>query len=143
MNVVERVLSFWFQEEFLDLAADGDYRAAWFKKNNAFDQAIKNQFETDVVAAAAGKYNELEKTVEGVLALTLLLDQFPRNIYRGLPKAYATDSLALTIAKNAIAALKMPRGRFGEILEFKFKIFKYSQLPIITKNRYNPNSDTG
>ena len=103
MNVVERVLSFWFQEEFLDLAADGDYRAAWFKKNNAFDESIKDQFETDVVAAAAGKYNELEKTVEGVLALTLLLDQFPRNIYRGLPKAYATDALALTIAKNALA----------------------------------------
>ncbi len=103
MNVVKRVLSFWFQEEFLDLAADGDYRAAWFKKNKAFDKTIKDQFEPDVVAAATGKYNGLGKSIEGVLALILLLDQFPRNIYRGLPKAYATDALALTIAKNAIA----------------------------------------
>ena len=47
------------------------------------------------------------------------------------------------IAKNAIAELNIPRGRFGEISEFKFKIFKYSQLPTITKNKYNPNSDKG
>jgi len=103
MNVVDRVLSFWFQEEVLDLAADGDYRIAWFKKNDAFDKAIKDQFEPDVIAAATGKYNALRKTVEGVLALTLLLDQFPRNIYRGSPKAFATDALALNIAKSAIA----------------------------------------
>ena len=62
MDVVERVLSFWYDVEFLDLAADGDHRMAWFKKDDAFDQAIRDQFEADVTAAANGEYDEWPET---------------------------------------------------------------------------------
>ena len=103
MSVIDRVLSFWFQEEIFDLFADGDYRKAWFKKDNSFDQLILDRFEPDVIAAATGKYDALRDTVDGVLTLTLLLDQFPRNIYRGSPKAFAADPVALNIVKDAIA----------------------------------------
>ena len=102
MEVVKRVLSFWYDEENPDLAADGEFRAAWFKKDGAFDKTIRENFEVDVTAAAKGEYDELRKTVEGVLTLVILLDQFPRNLYRGSPQAFATDSLAREIVKAAI-----------------------------------------
>jgi len=104
MGVVERVLSFWYEEEAPDLAADGNYRMAWFKKDDAFDKAIRDQFEADVTAAADGEYDALRETVEGVLTLSILLDQFPRNLYRGSPRAFATDALALDIVKSAVAS---------------------------------------
>ena len=104
MDVVERVLSFWYDVEFLDLAADGDHRMVWFKKDDAFDKAIRNQFQADVTAAANGEYDVLCETVEGVLTLSILLDQFPRNLHRGSPRAFATDALALDIVKSAVAS---------------------------------------
>ena len=103
MDVVKRVLSFWYAEDPLDLAADGNYRKAWFKKDVIFDQHIRDQFETDVTAAANGEYDLLRKTAKGALTLSILLDQFPRNIYRDTQKAFATDLLALEVAKDAIA----------------------------------------
>jgi uncharacterized protein (DUF924 family) len=102
MDVVSRVLNFWYDEDALDLVADGDYRMAWFKKDNAFDEAIRDQFEADVRAAANGNLDDLKETTAGVLALCILLDQFPRNLYRGLPQAFATDLIALATAKDAI-----------------------------------------
>ncbi len=103
MDVISRVLEFWYDQDALDLAADGDYRMAWFKKDDAFDEAIRNQFVTDVTAAANGKLDDIRETAAGVLALCILLDQFPRNLYRGSPQAFAADSIALETAKDAIA----------------------------------------
>ena len=103
MDVISRVLEFWYDQDAPDLAADGDYRMAWFKKDDAFDEAIRNQFVTDVTAAANGKLDNIRETAAGVLALCILLDQFPRNLYRGSPQAFATDSIALETAKDAIA----------------------------------------
>ena len=104
MDVVERVLSFWFDEKAPNLAIDGHYRMVWFKKDDAFDNAIRDQFEDDVTAAANGEYDVLRKTVEGVLTLSILLDQFPRNLYRGSSQAFATDALALEIVKGAVVS---------------------------------------
>ena len=103
MDVVSRVLKFWYNQDEPDLAADGDYRTAWFEKDDAFDQAIRNQFVTDVMAAANGELDEIRETAAGVLALCLLLDQFPRNLYRGSPQAFVSDPIALETAKDAIA----------------------------------------
>ena len=102
MDVVERVLSFWYDEEAPDLAEDGNHLMAWFKKDKTFDRTILDQFEADVRAAANGEYDVLRKTVDGVLTLAILLDQFPRNLYRGSPKAFATDAMALDIVKGAL-----------------------------------------
>lgn len=103
MDTTARVLRFWYDEENSDLAADGESRMAWFKKDAAFDRAIRDRFEADVQAAARGDLDELRETAAGVLTLCILLDQFPRNLYRGSPRAFATDPLALGVAKDAVA----------------------------------------
>lgn len=75
---------------------------AWFSKSDAFDRAVRLEFEADHFAAARGEYDEWVATPEGSLALLLLLDQVPRNLWRGSPHAFATDPLARSIAGAAI-----------------------------------------
>lgn len=77
---------------------------AWFKKNAAFDAAVRERFEAAHHAAARGEHDAWSRAAEGSLALLLLLDQFPRNLYRGSAHAFATDSLARRIARQAISA---------------------------------------
>jgi uncharacterized protein (DUF924 family) len=78
--------------------------AKWFAKSAAFDDAIRLRFEPVHHRAAAGAYDDWAREPEGSLALLLLLDQFPRNLYRGTAHAFATDGKALSIAKTAVAA---------------------------------------
>jgi uncharacterized protein (DUF924 family) len=75
----------------------------WFSKDEAFDTQIRERFLAVHEAAAAGKLADWERTPEGSLALLLLLDQFPRNMFRGSRRSYATDQRALAIAEQAIA----------------------------------------
>ncbi len=76
--------------------------AAWFKKDSAFDETLRTRFEAAHHAAARGEYAAWEPTAEGALALLLLLDQIPRNIYRGSAHAFATDPLAQALADRAV-----------------------------------------
>jgi uncharacterized protein (DUF924 family) len=75
----------------------------WFAKDEAFDAEIRKRLLAAYEAAAAGQLPDWEATPDGVYALLLLLDQFPRNMFRGSPKAFATDALALSVAERAIA----------------------------------------
>lgn len=90
----EEIISFWKEA--------GEDR--WFKSDPAFDTEIRTRFLGTYEAAAAGQLKRWDQSPEGALALTLLLDQFPRNIFRGTPRAFASDRLALDIAKRAIDA---------------------------------------
>ena len=74
----------------------------WFAKDTAFDQACRDRFTLTYEAAARGDLAEWELTPEGALAVVLLLDQFPRNMFRGTRRAYATDHVALMTADRAI-----------------------------------------
>jgi len=74
----------------------------WFEKDAAFDEAIRLKFEATHHAAARGEYDDWIETAEGALALLILLDQFPRNLYRGSAHQFATDALARRIAAEAI-----------------------------------------
>ena len=76
----------------------------WFAKDEAFDAEIRARFEPLHLAAARGELNDWDETAEGSLALLLLTDQFPRNLYRGSAHAFATDALARNVAEQAIAA---------------------------------------
>ncbi len=76
---------------------------AWFKKDSAID-ARCSAFEAAHHAAARGDLSAWEESAEGALALILLLDQIPRNVYRGSAHAFATDPLALAIADRALKA---------------------------------------
>lgn len=75
----------------------------WFAKSDRFDEAIRLRFEPTHYAAARGEYAAWQETAEGCAALLILLDQFPRNLFRGSAHAFATDSLARGIARRAIA----------------------------------------
>jgi uncharacterized protein (DUF924 family) len=74
----------------------------WFKKNTAFDEAIRLKFEPVHHRAARGEYEAWIEDAEGCLALLILLDQFPRNLYRGSAHAFATDPKARAIALVAV-----------------------------------------
>ena len=74
----------------------------WFNKDDAFDAAIRLKFEATHHAAARGAYDAWIETPDGTLALLILLDQFPRNLYRGSAHSYATDPLARHVATMAI-----------------------------------------
>jgi len=89
----------------------------WFKADPDFDRTIRERFEGAHLAAARGDAASWQNSPEGALALLLLTDQFPRNLYRHSAHAYATDPLARAIAAHALGrrfdqAIEMPLRRF-------------------------------
>jgi uncharacterized protein (DUF924 family) len=78
-------------------------RDKWFEKNDAFDAEIRTSFLDTYTAAAAGGLAQWEEDPEGALALVIVLDQFPRNMFRGDARTYAADPLARAVAERAIA----------------------------------------
>lgn len=98
----------------------------WFQKDVAFDAAIRARFEDAHHAAARNEYSGWEKTPEGALALVILLDQFPRNLYRGSGHAFATDGLALAIAKSAVSD-GFDRQTDGVLRIFYYMPFEHSE----------------
>lgn len=91
---VDEVLKFWFEE----LQPD-----AWFTKDPALDTRIRIRFEQLHEQISRGEI-QVPDTPLAHLAAVLVLDQFPRNMYRGSAKAFATDAQALEIASRAIDA---------------------------------------
>jgi len=75
----------------------------WFGKDTAFDDAIRRRFLETYEAAAAGQLAEWEDSREGALALVIVLDQFPRNMFRGSARAFAADHIARRVADRALA----------------------------------------
>jgi uncharacterized protein (DUF924 family) len=79
-------------------------RERWFTNDEAFDALCRERFLPTYEAAARGDLNDWELVPDGALAVVLLLDQFPRNMFRGTPRAFASDALALAAARHALAA---------------------------------------
>ncbi len=93
--MVNDVLHFWFDE----IEA-----SQWWTKDEAFDQLISSRFGTIHSQANACELYEWRVTAKGRLAEIIVLDQFSRNIFRDKPEAFASDSLALALAQEAIAS---------------------------------------
>ncbi len=74
----------------------------WFKKDDAFDIDIRTRFLDTWTDGASGRLSGWEATDDGALGLIILLDQFPRNMFRADARAFASDTLALATAKRAI-----------------------------------------
>ena len=102
------VLEFWFGAP--DSPEFGRPRAAWFVKSAAFDALIRDRFLAAHEAAAAGALDAWSSRPLAALALAIVLDQFPRNMFRGTPRAFAADARALALARDAVG-----RG-FDEVL---------------------------
>ena len=75
----------------------------WFKKDAGFDADIRARFLPTYEAAARGELGDWETTADGALALVIVLDQFPRNMFRGDARAFAADPVARQVADRAIA----------------------------------------
>jgi uncharacterized protein (DUF924 family) len=116
----QAMLDFWF-------GAPGDpgreqHRPIWFNGPPEFDAEVRRHFLADYEAAAAGHLADWEGEPESALALLLLLDQVPRNIFRDTPRAYDTDADACVIADRALA-----RG-FDQVVPPAWRIFFYMPL---------------
>jgi len=94
------VLKFWFGEDFeKDPFRNSKF---WFEKNPAFDREIKTRFEEDLKAAVSVAREDWKVDPQGRLAFVILLDQFSRNMYRGTPRMFSQDPLALEAAIEGI-----------------------------------------
>ncbi len=93
-RAIQDLLAFWFAEET---------KARWYDSTLSFDKTCEERFGTLVEKACGNELAAWEATAEGALALCLLLDQLPRNIFRGKPRAFEADLKAVEVADRAIA----------------------------------------
>ena len=100
MGAIDDVLEFWFGPE--DGPDFGDMRAIWFRSTPAFDAELEERFADAHRRAGAGELDAWMASPAGCLALIVLLDQYPRNVFRGTARAYATDAKARTVARHAL-----------------------------------------
>ena len=89
---VQNILGFWWDS--------GPEK--WFARSDAFDEDLRRRFLEDVEAAACGALDHWIEAPDAALALILLLDQFPRNLYRQSAQAFASDAKALAMAEEAL-----------------------------------------
>jgi uncharacterized protein (DUF924 family) len=90
---IDEIVNFWFEELS---------RKDWFRKDEALDSTIASRFGSIYQELRAGVPEAWLDTPEGFLAAILVLDQFPRNIFRGDARSFATDKAGLALAKRAI-----------------------------------------
>lgn len=135
----DRILRFWFMGPAAQtsaslrdsLAHDPLLNSArWFKKSETFDLSIRQEFGEALERAAAGAFQGWKDTAEGTLAYILLTDQFPRNAFRGEPRTFAFDDLALRACMHALAL------RFDQRLHpiqrwFLYMPLEHSENPVL------------
>ena len=90
----QEVLEFWFSESSKKL---------WFNSTGEFDQIITSKFEKLWKSAADGKLDHWRNDAESALALIIVLDQFPLNMFRGKAKSFATEAYAIEVTHHAIS----------------------------------------
>ncbi|GAA6618984.1 DUF924 family protein [Scytonema sp. NUACC26] len=101
MSEATEILDFWFGKP--DEPGYGKPKSSWFNKKPEFDEELRVRFLSAYQKAAAGRLDEWLDAPKSCLALVLLLDQFPRNVFRDTPEAFLTDWEALSAAHHAIA----------------------------------------
>ena len=115
----DELLRFWFEESGPEL---------WFAKSDEFDRTIRERFLADYEAAARGGHDDWQNSGAGCVALCLLLDQFPRNLFRDDARAFATDARALAVARHAVdAGLDVEEGMSRDMRKFLYLPFEHSE----------------
>lgn len=89
----ETIIDFWYSEK---------NKSKWFDSNIEFDKEIKSNFEEIWLDVLRGDYKSWRESTEGCLALVIILDQFPLNMYRGEVKSFSSEAVAIKITKHAI-----------------------------------------
>jgi len=111
------ILGFWFLDE---------NKPKWFIQDKEFDKVITEKFLGYYNVAASGSLDYWKGSSEGIVALIIILDQFSRNIFRGLAQSFATDSKALTMVKEAIDQ-GMDQEVFAEYRHFLYMPLMHSE----------------
>ena len=110
-------------QDVLDFWLAPATRERWFDKDPDFDAEIRQNFEAAHGEALAGKLDRWLETAQGALALVILLDQFPRNMYRDTPRAFAADPKAREVTAAALA-----RGHDLAVADQEHRMFLYLPL---------------
>ena len=118
------VLDFWFGAP--DDAGHTLPRKAWFEKDPAFDEAIRQRFRGTYDRAVAGAFDHWRVHRRACPALILVFDQLPRNMFRSTPQAFATDARARALAEHAVA-LGFDRGIPPAHRAFFYLPFEHSE----------------
>jgi uncharacterized protein (DUF924 family) len=99
----QAVIGYWFGAQTSGFST-AQRRQSWFDADSAADAEIAERFERLIEDAAGGRLDGWLATPPGIVAFVLVCDQFSRQVYRGTVRAYATDTLALEVARRAIEA---------------------------------------
>ncbi len=104
MAYFDNILDFWFHDIADEISIDKNKPPAslWFNGGRKFDDEIREKFLADYQKAKAGEYKDWESSPRGTLALVILFDQFPRNMFRNTPQAFETDALALDVVSRSV-----------------------------------------
>jgi uncharacterized protein (DUF924 family) len=102
-------------------------RERWYKRDAAFDTEVRARFLDLWQAAVAGELSSWEASDEGALALTIVLDQFPRNMFRGDARTFSTDDQALAVAVRAIAG--------GADTRIELDLVEFLYMPLMHSER--------
>ena len=89
----ESIIEYWYSDKV---------RSLWFNSNLDFDQEIKSNYEKIWLEVLRGEYISWSESAEGCLAMVIVLDQFPLNMFRGEVKSFSSEAMAIKIAKKAI-----------------------------------------
>jgi uncharacterized protein (DUF924 family) len=113
------ILEFWFSDRV---------RKLWFNSTPEFDQELRDRFLQTYSKCANSELKEWEYTTDGALALVIVLDQFPLNMFRGKPESFATEADARQVAKAVIA-----RGDDNKLSDeqkaFLYLPFMHTEIP--------------
>lgn len=93
LDTKKEILTFWFEDT---------HPRQWFQSSGEFDELIRRKFLSIYNMSLMGVFDSWADDAQGALALILLWDQFPRNMFRSTPKAFETDGRALTITRGAV-----------------------------------------
>jgi uncharacterized protein (DUF924 family) len=105
----EEVLSFWFEPRATTSEEAELLAKRWFGGGDALDRELDTRFREAILAARAGELDAWADSPRGSLALLLLLDQFPRNVFRGRAEAFVSDDIALALSRRLIDAGEFER----------------------------------
>lgn len=121
MTQPQDILSFWFSE------GRSKPRPVWFRRDDAFDAEIRTRFADLVIPAREGALDGWAMAPEGALALALVLDQFPRNLFRGRPEAFASDAKARDMARKAVLSQQLDLALTPTERPFLYLPFEHSE----------------
>ena len=124
MDEFDRILEYWFAAPGSE--EHGTFREMWYHGGPEIDAEITERFGPLYERAAAGELDHWRAQTRPCLALILLFDQFPRNMFRGTPKSFATDPKAIEIARHAVEQ-GFDRGLDFNAQQFYYMPFEHSE----------------